>query len=728
MNRIENLPNVPKWQHIEITLDGYLTKEPMVLYWRDGLEVVKSLFSNPIFARSLDLSPYQHRDATSNERVYGEFMSADFAWEYAVRINFNIFNYKILTLCQNDMPPGDTMVPIILASDKTHLTVGTGNKEMHPLLISIANIHARVRMKATLHAFALIAYLPIPKFLNVSPPVQAALSARVYHFAVGLATKNLAAAGAADSAPTRMSDPNGIVRQTHTPLASHISDLPEQRLLALVLNNQSPTSTASQLQFGNDQSLVVHPRRTRTHTLANITRADVRLAPGDNLTDYLKISAKYGLNGVDHPYWEFWGEADPSYFLTPDALHSWHKFYFDHVRTWAINIMGGPELDHRMAALQPCVGARHWPHGVSTLKQLTGREHRDLEKILVAVIAGAVPTEVLRAIRAITEFIFHGQGLLIHEEQLTALSLCMNEFHHYKNAIIKHGGRKGKSGSLLHFNIPKLEAMGAVVESIKQMGAAYQHSSETSERYHIILVKEPYRESNKRHYHSQMVRNLIRKEKMRAFQMFTTLLKLGPSLINFMIDEASALADHFPETTWLSHVLPEGEVRLSGVSRSQPTNLFSKDKKYLSNDCLVAFTVTHRPHHKLSVADTAARFALRDFRGALGDFTTSYTDRGGQRKSTAHCALQFTEVHVWNSLRMQQSSTQDSRILLPPRTVQALPPSAEMPYGRGNVVMVDDPSGVMTSSDTEREFYSIIPTNTSNQSSTLQPAKSCRSR
>jgi hypothetical protein len=52
-----------------------------------------------------------------------------------------------------------------------------------------------------------------------------------------------------------------------------------------------------------------------------------------------------GLNGVHQPFWGNWGNADPSIFLTPDALHVWHKFFFDHPLKWIINIMGGEELD-----------------------------------------------------------------------------------------------------------------------------------------------------------------------------------------------------------------------------------------------------------------------------------------------------------------------------------------------------------------------------------------------
>ena len=86
------------------------------------------------------------------------------------------------------------------------------------------------------------------------------------------------------------------------------------------------------------------------------------------------------------------GCADPSLFLTPDALHAWHKFFFDYPLQWVINIMGGNELDRRMAALQPRVGVRHWKQGISKLKQCTGREHRKLQKIIDLWLSSLAPS------------------------------------------------------------------------------------------------------------------------------------------------------------------------------------------------------------------------------------------------------------------------------------------------------------------------------------------------
>lgn len=57
----------------------------MVLYYRDGLEVIKFIYSNPIFANCMDYVPYRLTDPQEGgQRVYGEFMSGDFAWDYQV--------------------------------------------------------------------------------------------------------------------------------------------------------------------------------------------------------------------------------------------------------------------------------------------------------------------------------------------------------------------------------------------------------------------------------------------------------------------------------------------------------------------------------------------------------------------------------------------------------------------------------------------------------------------
>ena len=53
-------------------------------------------------------------------------------------------------------------VPVILGSDKTTVSVATGQNEFYPLYLSVGNVHNCVR-RAHRNAVTLIAFLSIPK-------------------------------------------------------------------------------------------------------------------------------------------------------------------------------------------------------------------------------------------------------------------------------------------------------------------------------------------------------------------------------------------------------------------------------------------------------------------------------------------------------------------------------------------------------------------------------------
>ena len=84
INHIEVLSDVPQWSHQTISIPSYKTKDPMTLFWRDGLEVVAFLFANPVFAHCMETTPYALWEREENMRAYGEFMSGQFAWQYHV--------------------------------------------------------------------------------------------------------------------------------------------------------------------------------------------------------------------------------------------------------------------------------------------------------------------------------------------------------------------------------------------------------------------------------------------------------------------------------------------------------------------------------------------------------------------------------------------------------------------------------------------------------------------
>ncbi len=76
----------------------------------------------------------------------------------------------------------------------------------------------------------------------------------------------------------------------------------------------------------------------------------------------------------------------------------------------------------------------------------------------------------------------------------------------------------------------------------------------------------------------------------------------------------------------------------------------------------------------------------------LGDYfhQLSYQNwQFGQRQSQANCPLPIYTFHVWQNFRIQHRSFQDSRILAPHQTVQALPPNPpKLPFGRCDTVII----------------------------------------
>ncbi|KAI9572445.1 hypothetical protein HD554DRAFT_2015042, partial [Boletus coccyginus] len=191
---IESLPDVPCLHYQEITVKNYPTTFPIVLYWQDGLKVVEYLFSNHIFGNYIDLEAYKDFEVRSNGAQ------------------------------QDNLPPSYLFLGMIRALDKTPLMMDTGNKEMHLLMLSIANIHAGICIKATSHLFVLVAYLPILKFHNVPPLAQSILTAQIYHHCVSIVVKNLITANRYNKEISDLAENFQVMCKSHI---SWIADYPE---------------------------------------------------------------------------------------------------------------------------------------------------------------------------------------------------------------------------------------------------------------------------------------------------------------------------------------------------------------------------------------------------------------------------------------------------------------------------------------------------------------------
>ena len=266
-----------------------------------------------------------------------------------------------------------------------------------------------VRMKSTYHALPLLALLPCPTFIGVKKSLHGVLENRLIHHCLDIVCEPLKAAS---SKGAFMSDSLSHICCCFTPLVAYIVDTPEAAAIAGVGGKTSHLTLASHKSFGDH---FCHPTHLDSLTLAQLESISEDVDPW-NLELYIKEARKrFRLNGVHTPFWWNWTLPDgstpePSQFLTLEPLHHWHKQFWDHDAKWSIRAIGSEEIDLRFSLLQPCVGFRHFKAGISSLKQVTGQDHHDVQRYIIPIIADAIPKEFTLCIRALADFRYLAQA------------------------------------------------------------------------------------------------------------------------------------------------------------------------------------------------------------------------------------------------------------------------------------------------------------------------------
>ncbi|KAG1820112.1 hypothetical protein EV424DRAFT_1347202 [Suillus variegatus] len=675
--RAELLPSGPKWQCRVISTE-HPTKLPVHLYWRNPLDCIESLFNNPRFAKDIDLVPECiYTTAERTVRIYGEWMTGEAAW-----------------MMQSKLPASSTLLGVILSSDKTNIMNMTGGRVAHPLLISLANIKMSVRNKASSHTFLLTALLPITEFLHPVKRMQGVLEARLIHQCLDIILEPLKQAARIGR---MMSDPAGNLRYCFTPLASYIVDTPEAAMLACVQGKTSPLTMASYKEFGD---AFQHTPRTAKTTLTQL-KSIKSTCDALDVEAFFATCEPYRLSGVADPFWCDWLFADPNQFLTPEALHHWHRESYDHDVQWCIRIVGAEEFDFRFSVLQPLITFRHFKQGISTLKQVTGRAQRDIQHYLVAVIANAAPPGVVIAVRALMDFRYLSQAVTIDGTQCQKILDALKTFHDHKHEIITHGGRRGaKSKNILdNWYIPKLKMMQSVMPSIYQVGSLIQWSADTTERAHITLIKDPAESTNNQDYDPQICRYLDHVEKCRYFHTMTSIAEqshmhtatVGDDLDDGVNDDEeadeagdlqAAISDFWGTERVVLNFFKKAELASLSTTVPRPLRTF-----------VVGSTAIHLNFdpslRRQAIDDVAEKFCLPDLRAALADYiqwegqtVQNLHKLTGQRQASQNADLPFKHLNIWFKVCVQQMPRHSGSALLPALMVNASPPDANWKYGR----------------------------------------------
>ncbi|KAF7344062.1 hypothetical protein MVEN_01695700 [Mycena venus] len=421
-----------------------LMSKDLELWMCNPVECIKELISNPAFREHMMYAP---------ECVYGAKDGGEES-----RIFDEMWMAEWWWKLQEMLPPGTCISGIILFSDKTKLSQFSGNKTAWPMYLTIGNISKDIYHQPSAHATVLIGYLPVSKLTCFTDD-----------------TRSLAGYSGKEGVDMVCAD--GFIRRVFPILAAYIADFPEQCLVACCKENRCPRCLPHWMIIGTGG----------IHLPSRRTGCAQATSPSRLLSPHTDIFASF----------------------TPDLLHQLHKGVFkDHLVSWCTKIVGAEELDRRFKAMNAFAGLRHLKKGISTVLQWTGREHKEMQRLFLGVLVGAVSTKVLTVVKALINFIYYAQLQLHTTRTLDAMQADLNTFHAHKQVFVDLDIRE-------HFNIPKIHSLQHYVDGIRHLCSTDGYITESPERLHIDFAhfaKKAYRASNRRNYTEQMTLWLQRQE------------------------------------------------------------------------------------------------------------------------------------------------------------------------------------------------------------------------
>ena len=477
--------------------------EAFDVYYRDIIACIRDLFGKPEFASSMKFSPERHyADEDETIRIYSDLHTG--RWWWATQVSFctprSVCYFQTSPQVELEKDhPGATIIPLIISTDKTQLTLFR-NKSAYPVYLTIGNIPKEIRRKPSLHAQVLLGYLPAARLEHIkNRSSRRRALANLFHACMAKILQPLETAGVVG---IELATGDGVVHRCYPLLAVFVGDYPEQCLVSCV--KHCPTCPTPKSKFGEDHCLPPRDLEPILNALDSLH---------DDPTTYTKTCEAAGIKPVVNPFWASLPYVHIYQSITPDVLHQLYQGVIKHVVSWIFGAFDEAEIDARCRRLPPNHNIRIFSKGISSLSRVSGKEHADMCRILLGLIINMRTVQntsavrLVRAVRGVLDFLYTAQFPSQTDETLATLTESLSAFHDNKEIFIELGIRDS-------FNIPKIHSMQHYTESIRNYGATDNYNTEYTERLHIDLAKDAYNSTNHKDEFTQMTLWLERKEKV----------------------------------------------------------------------------------------------------------------------------------------------------------------------------------------------------------------------
>jgi hypothetical protein len=260
--------------------------------------------------------------------------------------------------------------------------------------------------------------------------------------------------------------------------------------------------------------------------------------------------------------------------------------------------------------------------GITTLSRITGKEHKDMCCILIGLVAdlplpgGQMSSHIVRAVRALLDFIYLAQFPSHTTDMLNQLEACLTQFHDNKGVFLDLGVRD-------NFSIPKFHSLLHYRSSITLFSTMDNYNTEQSEQLHIDFAKDTYHATNRKDEYPQMTAWLERREKVLLHMAFIK---------------------------WRHHINTTAHISLP-LGPMQARQWYPK--------------MTHNPTIKgVSFEALAERYGTMDFQDTLADYIAQVNHPGASaatlRARAADTLLPFRSVPVFHRIKFTSTGNADN--------------------------------------------------------------------